>query len=66
MILSIYNVYIAEHIKYNKARPDLDLPKILLDFLFYLKYNNLKVSGNNKLNSKEAKNDIFKLSIFSM
>jgi hypothetical protein len=23
--------------------------KILLDFLFYIKYNNLKVSGDNKI-----------------
>jgi hypothetical protein len=39
--------------------------KILLDFLFYLKYN-FKISGNNKIKFKEVKNDIFKLTIFSM
>lgn len=39
--------------------------KILLDFLFYLKYN-FSISGNNKIKFKEVKNDIFKLTIFSM
>jgi len=40
--------------------------KILLDFLFYLKYINFKLVEIIKLNFKEAKNDIFKLTIFSM
>ena len=40
--------------------------KILLDFLFNLKYINFKLVEIIKLNFKEAKNDIFKLTIFSM